>query len=241
MTENQLISLQESFKIEMSEFNKRLSKFDLLQSDEFRKLKSDFENFTKSTQNTLKRLLEDVRRLENQVDTLEAAQKGSSLLIHGLKEGDDVKLECDVVDFLNSKVSATLLSSNIAAVYRLGKKSEGKPRPVVVQFDSLRARRMILTGRSKLKGSPWLITDFLTARRLLIFKEARKLLGMDAWAASGKIFIKIKNKTVAITHMRELDAYKEELRVNKEHQSNKPASTDIIHTEKSLRPRKAKK
>jgi hypothetical protein len=233
MSEAQLLKLQKTFQEDMEGFEKRLSKFDFLQCDEFVKLRSDFERFIGTTEGTINGLLEDVRRLERQVDDLEAAEKSNALLLHGLKEGADAKLEDDVVNFINTKVSECVVTSSIAAVYRLGKINGERPRPVVVRFDSLRARNAVLKGRTKLKGTKCLITEFLTARRLHIFKEARKLVGLDSWAASGRVFVKIKNKVYTINNMRDLDAHRKDVKSN----VGKPA-VNTVSRERQLRPRK---
>ncbi|CAH2057459.1 unnamed protein product, partial [Iphiclides podalirius] len=64
-------------------------------------------------------------------------------------------------------------------------------RPVLVRFTSMDSRMFVWKAKTKLKGSPIALKEFLTRVRQAVFTKARLHFGMrSVWTQSGVIFIK---------------------------------------------------
>ncbi|CAH2070752.1 unnamed protein product, partial [Iphiclides podalirius] len=72
-----------------------------------------------------------------------------------------------------------------------GAPSKEQHRPILVRFTSMDSRLFVWKAKTKLKGSPIALKEFLTRVRQAVFTKARLHFGMrSVWTQSGVIFIK---------------------------------------------------
>ena len=93
------------------------------------------------------------KEMDALMDALEQYSRGNSMRIDGIKENDTECLTHTVLHLFNTRmqVSPPLLPSDIDRVHRVGKKSPGKNRTVLVKFTTGIAKDKVYRVRSKLK------------------------------------------------------------------------------------------
>ncbi len=112
------------------------------------------------------------------------------------KEEEDTK---KIVKLANDKLKMKLKKQDLSEVYRLGKKTEGKTRDIIVKFAEKKARDQFYLQRKK--TSPHkdsqkniYINDQLTNLRKGLFYQARKLLKSHklhaAWTQNGNVLVR---------------------------------------------------
>uniref|UniRef100_A0A2A4JEB7 Uncharacterized protein n=1 Tax=Heliothis virescens TaxID=7102 RepID=A0A2A4JEB7_HELVI len=79
--------------------------------------------------------------------------------------------------------------------HRLGADT-GKPRPLLIRFQSLSLRNEVWRSKTTLKGSGLVLSEFLTKPRHDAFLAARKHFGVNqCWTSEGKIVVLLPDKS----------------------------------------------
>lgn len=157
-------------------------------------------NFFKATvENQLKNLMSEIDLLRKERDALhvrldnyiQQSNKGKILLLGIPETVKDTDLQKHIVSVVNSTLLLSLSDKDVYDCYRLGKKTAGKQRPVLVQFTVVSTRNEVFHCRRRLKGSKMVITEVLSPMRYEVFKLARQKFQKDCWSNNGKIGFKI--------------------------------------------------
>lgn len=149
-------------------------------------------------------LKKTVNSLVQQVDTNEQHSRSECLLIHGIDENDK-ETPTQSKEIFAKKVSQYLginMDVNcIKRAHRLGKKrTNGKPRPIIVRLYDPELRNIIYAKKKLCKGQNFSITENLTKRRMLIKKDAESKYGANnVWTREGRIYAKNQSDDSIVT------------------------------------------
>ena len=106
---------------------------------------------------------------------------------------------CDFYDLLGLR---HITPEHMDAVHRIGKKNEGRSRPIIVHFVSRKTRLEVLRKRWKIKGADpkVVIVEDLTRSHYQLFLRASEHPGaLTSWSKDGKIFAQsLDFKTFAV-------------------------------------------
>lgn len=153
-----------------------------------------------------------VENLEMELDDLEQYGRRNALRISGAwPESDNEKTDDIILKMAKDDLKVDLQPSDIDRSHRVGKKVDGKQRPILVKFTSYRSRNMIYRARTSLKGSGkslYINEDLTQKKNSLAFmtrKAKRNGLLDETWTFDGKIFaikdgVKHKLRTLEQLH-----------------------------------------
>lgn len=134
-----------------------------------------------------KRMRED---LNAKCDELEQYSRRNNVRIFGVPESSNENCDELVLNVCKA-VGADITVRDIDRCHRVGPKSPGKTRPIIVKLTSYRYRQQIFINKRKLKGSSTTIREDLTTTRLAILKAAIERFGLfNCWSHEGDIIIK---------------------------------------------------
>ncbi|CAH2083584.1 unnamed protein product [Euphydryas editha] len=136
-----------------------------------------------------------VSELEMKIKFLEREKRKNNLVFFGVEEMG--KSEFELVDYLKDTIEETgiqIYSSEISNVYRIGKKSENKNRPVVVSLTTQWKKHLILKNKSNLPANIYVKEDYsketLEKRKQLQSQvEEEKKKGNIAYLKHDKLII----------------------------------------------------
>lgn len=116
------------------------------------------------------------------IRTILRNQKKNNIIIHGIEENEDEKLMQNTKTLFENRLKLVIDDIQFDNIFRLGKRTEGKARPVLVQLTTNRCKQEILREAARLKGTGFSIVqdlcleDRISLRQLLPhFKKAREL------------------------------------------------------------------
>lgn len=178
----------------------------------------DSEDRVKSLEERNNDLELSVTNLIDEIDNLQQYSRRNCILIHGIKEleelkdtdelsvkdADAVALREDTDELVLKVFREKLLLHGIEATdldrtHRVGKKSKvnKKPRPIIVKFARYNIRNEVFRSKRKLKATGITITESLTSRRLQLLKEVQGLEQVkSAWTSDGRVVCLLQdNKT----------------------------------------------
>lgn len=154
-------------------------------------LTSDFKVFQSFVLDAFKRFQCQIQVLSDSIDQMEMHSRRKYLMLHGVPEQSNEEL-CQVVpDLLANKLQLPDFSSNsIRSLQRIGHKSTGKPRPILLKFENVTIKNKIWHAKSCLKGSGYTLSEFLTKNRHKTFLLARERFGVNqCWTRNGNIIV----------------------------------------------------
>lgn len=168
-----------------------------------------FDLFKAAVENQLKDLQSQISQLRRDYDTaqvrldnhLQHTNRGKILLIGISETIKDEELQDHVVTVINSKMQLSLSGGDVYDCYRLGRKREGGPRPILVQFSTISTRQKVFRNRRRLKNSGLVITEVLSPMRYEIFKVAKQKFQKDCWSNNGRIGFKMGDKVKYVSTM----------------------------------------
>lgn len=158
----------------------------------------------KELDQNLKALNQKVKSLEVELQTcqtclsattsrlnhLEQYSRRNSLRIFGVPEITNENTDAITTNLFKKNLSIDMPVSAIERSHRVGM-NKGKPRPIIVKFNSYRDRALIFRNKKKLKGSGISIKEDLTQDNLLLQNEAIKIYGItNVWTSDGVVFFK---------------------------------------------------
>ena len=151
------------------------------------------------------------------LDDLEQHGRRDSLRVSGIPEPDEHdNTDAAVLDVCELiKVDPPLQPTDIAVSHRIGRKTAGKHRQIIVKFATRNVRERVFSARTDLKdvnkdkdnSSKIYINEDLTQFRAALAREARscKKSGLisDTWTMYGKILIKDNHGHVSVIRRHE--------------------------------------
>lgn len=156
-------------------------------------LHKDFIAFKEHVWSVFSALQLQIAELSRSVDVIEMRHRKKFLLLGGVPEKPDEKVAETVATILQSKLGlSSLTPSSLTVCHRLGPAAEGHSRPILLRFADSSIRGDIWRTKTKLKGSSFVVSEFLTRHRQSTFATARKLFGVtNAWTMDGNINVKL--------------------------------------------------
>lgn len=121
---------------------------------------------------------EQLSGLMRKVDELENRGRRNNLVVYGLEEPNKEtyeQLEASVKDDILHEILGVTVTG-IERCHRLGRKSPGKSRPVILKFNDFRETIAVLKASYKLKGTNFSLSDDFSKR----VREVRKQLWKSA-------------------------------------------------------------
>ncbi|XP_028178619.1 uncharacterized protein LOC114366053 [Ostrinia furnacalis] len=200
-------TLEESLHKRMSEFEAQFKK-SASEPTTLGHLYAEFKAFKESVAGIVQLLRSQIDELSRATDALEMRHRRKSLLFGGMPEDTKEDAPTVICDLLRARFNLSdVTTSAFKACYRLGSSREGRPRPILVQFADHSIKSTVWKKKTVLKGTPTVISEFLTRSRQTLFMEARKRFGITkVWTLDGNIYVKLADgKRRLITSMGDLD------------------------------------
>ncbi|CAH2039152.1 unnamed protein product, partial [Iphiclides podalirius] len=160
--------------------------------DTVAKVAEELRNFRELIFGILSLLRQQIRECAKQVDDIDTRSRRKALIVTGLPEKNNEDCTQLLIEVFNKKLGLNDMSkSSFKVCHRLGAPSKEHHRPVLVRFTSMDSRMFVWKAKTKLKGSPIALKEFLTRVRQAVFTKARLHFGMrSVWTQGGVIFIK---------------------------------------------------
>ena len=154
-----------------------------------------------------------IRELEVDLEDQRQYSRRTNILVHGLDEEPRENTDTKVLEVLKDKLGlANMTLKDISRSHRLGKKQDGKKRPVIVRFSSYRERKQAFDSKKKLRASGIVITESLTKERYRLYKKCIDQYNKEnVWTLDGRIYIATdeignngRNKRICVTRDEDL-------------------------------------
>lgn len=158
-------------------------------------------------QDKMKKMVEEkelrLQTVELKLENMEQQTKQKRLKIVGLKEEENENTAKKVLEFINKIMKVETEAGMLTNAYRIGKKEEGKHRPIIIEFTTIEQKHKVYRARihlSKCKeGEKIFINEDLTLVRNKLYFEARKLQKSghitSCWTMGGSIFVRLPQGT----------------------------------------------
>lgn len=144
-------------------------------------------------------------QLSEMVDSHAQKSNANNVIIYGVEERDEGCVYDSIQQLFTSKLQCRVDKSDVNSVHRIGRKVNGKTRPLVVEFMRKWQRDEIFKLKSKFKGTKIVMVEMLTKQRLELFGLVRKKYGPKCWTHNGEIFLSIEDRIVHIKNKSSLD------------------------------------
>lgn len=144
-------------------------------------------------------------QLAERTDELEQYQRRNCLRIFGEAERDGEDTDCIAIS-VAKKIGVQLELSDIDRSHRVGRKTNGGTRPIIVKFTSYRKRREMFESKRKLKKTGVTIREDLTRMRLEVLRKAVESFGQhNVWTTDGVVIVKVRNTKFRVKNLAELE------------------------------------
>ena len=184
--------------------------------------------------------LSTITSLNLKMDEFEQQSYAPELQVVGLQEPDENNNDPKkFIKLCRDKLGVKLKTSDIEQTTRLGRKTDGKTRHLLVKLKTQEVKDKIQNNRSKLvtntNGSPKIyLNDRLTKHRQNLLFAARKLVKdkklFAAWSQSGNILVRKTEKSKILQVLDHKDLM--DIKLSVDHITKKPSedsSTIISH------------
>ncbi|KAG6447452.1 hypothetical protein O3G_MSEX004964 [Manduca sexta] len=195
----------------MEMFHKRMAEFDT----ELRKssasttttssLASDFALFRTFIMQALATLQQQVEVLARNIDNVEMRTRRKILLLHGVQEDDKEDASLVVSAIFKDRLNiADFTPKDIKRCHRMGRPTSAKkPRPILLKLHEVSVRDKLWRAKTKLRGTGFTLSEFLTKSRHDLFMAAREKFGVTkCWTQEGHIYILgpdgVRNRIVSL-------------------------------------------
>ncbi|XP_063394726.1 uncharacterized protein LOC134679714 [Cydia fagiglandana] len=213
-------TLEASFNKRFQELDDKLKTASPQTHPTISSLNKEVSTFKEQMSAMLELLRQQILSIHRTVDAIEMRHRRKNLLLSGVPEvaGEDVAATVTAI-CQNDLHLPEVTRSSISVCHRLGSGTNGRPRAVLVRFTSLLTRNAVWMKKTALKGSPVVISEFLTKQRQTVFMDARKHFGMRrVWTRDGTIHIKLASgKKERLSSAEELQALIEKHPSNLQH------------------------
>lgn len=201
-----VLDMAEDFNTQMAVFQREYQSSVLQGASPNTKLMTEFTTFRSFVLSSLKILQSQVELLFSVCDKVEMQSRKKILLLHGIPEQSNEKCNKIAADIFESKLCLSNIS--LKRCHRLGKAKTNKPRAILIKFQDSLDKSKVWYAKTKLKGTGFTLSEFLTSARRATFMAARQRLGItNCWTKDGIIIIRGQDGTLHhITSLVEMDA-----------------------------------
>lgn len=156
---------------------------------------SEFSAFKNIVWSILKLLRQQISEINKSIDTSEMRHRRKFLVLSGVPESPNEDLNCTVMGILQGNLTMHDLSqADMRSCYRLGAVRDGQTRSILIKFADVCTKNNVWQKKSLLKGSTFVLSEFLTRTRQTVFIAARSAFGMrNVWTLDGNILVKLPN------------------------------------------------
>ncbi|XP_041988406.1 uncharacterized protein LOC121739879 [Aricia agestis] len=179
--------------------------------DTVAKVAEEFRTFRELTFSMLSLLRKQIAECSKAADIMETRDRRKFLLLTGVPEQSGENCLSLVLDIVHHKLAMKdITAASIKVCHRLGSQSNPsiphKCRPLLVKFSTIDIKAAIFRAKTKLKGTPFSLREFLTKVRQSVFSKARMHFGLrGCWTLDGAVIIKSTDgKRHKVTSMEEL-------------------------------------
>lgn len=157
------------------------------------KISEEFRAFRELVFSMLHLLRQQINECSQMVDIIETRHRRKAIIFMGIPEVEKEDCNKIVLDITHKQLELKGISaSDINVCHRIGSQNKDHHRPILVRFSSLDTKIGVWRAKSKLKGSPISVKEFLTKTRQVVFSKGRQHFGMHAcWTQDAKIIIKL--------------------------------------------------
>ena len=140
--------------------------------------------------NERKKLEEKISVLKAEVEDLRQYSRRTNLLIHGVEETAQENTDNIIIDVINNKLGLKDITlKDVGRTHRLGRKIDGKKRPIIARFTSYRNRKMVFDAKRKLKNTGTVVTEHLTNERYALYNQCVDRFSREnVWSLDGRIY-----------------------------------------------------
>ncbi|KAJ8728902.1 hypothetical protein PYW07_006598 [Mythimna separata] len=230
-----LADVVESQRMAMMSINQRMTNFEVHLKEsqpgaDLSGLHKDFSAFKVHVWSVLSALQLQIAELSRSTDVIEMRHRKKFLLLGGVPETPGEKTPEVTATILQSKLGLTNMSpSSLIVCHRLGVASEGRARPILFRCADNTVRGVIWKTKTKLKGSSYVVSEFLTRQRQSAFSTARRLFGVtNVWTMDGNINVKLPDGK-----RRRVFSLEEVVALGEEHGRQLDQDTPSVSTTKS--------
>lgn len=162
--------------------------------DTVSKVAEEFRTFRELIFSMLKLLRQQIGECTRLVDAIETRHRRKNLIFLGVPEVQNEDCTAAILDILHKKMLLNTSAADFNVCHRIGATNKDHHRPILVRLKCLDTRMSIWRTKSKLKGSPVSIKEFLTKSRQAVFGKSRQYFGVrQCWTQDGVIIIKTAN------------------------------------------------
>lgn len=190
-------SLEATVSRQLAEFEKTLHsgspKINTMDS-----VSTEFQKFKITIFTTICSIRKQITALTNSVDVLEMRHRRKFLLFGGIPESNGEDISALVASICQDKMQITGVSPlSFSACHRLGAPAAGRTRLVLVRCTDISLKSMIWRKKTSLKGTSYVVSEFLTRQRQAVFLQARKHFGLRrVWSNDGNVFVKLASGNI---------------------------------------------
>lgn len=161
--------------------------------DSMEHLSLEFNSFRVHVRNIFQLFQNQLSTLKAQIDNMEMRHRRKFLIINGVPEEAEEDARKRLVDILSKNLQLKSISpSSLSIAHRIGNFVEGRTRPILFRFTVPELRAETWKKKAQLKGSPFVLSEFLSKQRKTVFIEARKHFGFrNVWTFDGVINVKL--------------------------------------------------
>lgn len=161
--------------------------------DTVAKVAEEFRTFRELVFSMFKLIRQQISECKQSIDVIETRHRRKALIFLGIKETDNENCSTVLLDLVHSKMALKEVSvADFSVCHRLGAVTRDRNRPILVRFNKIDVRAAVWREKSKLKGSPASVKEFLTKSRQMVFSKARQHFGVRAcWTQEGAIVVKV--------------------------------------------------
>lgn len=179
---------------------------------------SELTNKVNSNEDSLQerclQLQKQVNDTKASIEAQEMYTRRNNVCIYGIPESErepQDELNQIILQFFREDLELHIESSCIDRCHRLGKKNDGKIRPIIVKLVRHNDKIQVLRARKKLKSTSKIgIKEDLTATRLQWLKNVRSLSFVSkSWTQDGTIVVLVGNEKIYIRSSKDIDELKD--------------------------------
>lgn len=195
--ENVQKELEQCWTQRMADFERRLNAVSVPSNPSIQQLQVDFQSFKEVMLKMVRLLGQQIQDNARTIDSMDMRSRQKILIFSGISEDPVINDEQKVLSLLHNTMGLTdVSSSSLKRCHRFGNKGKNNIQPVLVHFCDHRTKADVWSRKTKLKGSPVSVAEFLTKPRQEVHKRARKHFGMrNVWTLDGTINIKLPGGT----------------------------------------------
>lgn len=176
--------------------------------EKLQKLESHFGNEIREIKVCIGKLEERATTIEKWQRKRELSENVNYILIHGIAEGSAGALSECVIGFFKDQMKFEITTSDINKMYRIGRKEDGKTRPIAVEFIHKWKRDKIYYTKKILKGSKIAVTEKLTKENMILYKELKKVVKDSCWSIDGVVYTSSAGRKVRIQTVQDIERLK---------------------------------